>query len=367
MQVYGAILPGAAAIARVLPEQANETRVGPPRPLSKGARQRLKRIRWYEEHGRCVRLTCRHWGISSSTFYMWLRRYQRLGQAGLEEHSRRPRRVRQSTWGHELVQAVRVLRERHPAWGKDKLAPMLRAVGWQCSTSKAGRIIAALKKQGVLIEAPHKDPWRIARPRPRAYAIRKPKDYIPQEPGDLVQVDSSDLRPLPGVIRKHFTARDVVSKWDVVGVYFQATAQTAAEFLEALIARAPFTVRAIQIDGGSEFKAGFELLCQQRDIRLFVLPPRSPRLNGCVERAQRTHKEEFYNFIDWPDSIAELRRKLRRQETVYNTIRPHQSLGYLTPLAFLERHYKQKTDRDPLAAARLPTYNRHSSTERRSV
>ena len=182
-----------------------------------------------------------------------------------------------------------------------------------------------------------------------------------------MQVDTTDIRPFPGVIRKHFTARDVVSKWDVVGVYFQATARTAAEFLEALIARAPFTVRAIQIDGGSEFKAEFELLCQQRGIRLFVLPPRSPKLNGSVERAQRTHKEEFYNFIDWPGSIAELRRKLRRQETVYNTIRPHQSLGYLTPLAFLQRHYNQKTDRDPLAAARLPFYTRHLSTERRSV
>lgn len=367
MQVYGSILPGAAAIAGLLPELVNEAKRTQARALSRGARERLRKIRWYEGHGGGVRLTCRHFGISSSTFYKWLRRYQRLGPAGLEERSRRPRRVRQPSWGHGLVQAVQRLRERHPGWGKDKLAPMLQAVGWDCSTSKVGRIIAALKKQGVLIEAPHKDPWRITRPRPRAYAIRKPKDYIPQEPGDLVQVDSSDLRPLPGVIRKHFTARDVVSKWDVVGVYFQATAQTAAEFLKALIARAPFTVRAIQIDGGSEFKAGFELLCQQRDIRLFVLPPRSPKLNGCVERAQRTHKEEFYNCIDWPDSIAELRRMLRRQEIVYNTIRPHQSLGYLTPLAFLERHYKQKTDRDPVAAARLPIYNRYSSTERRSV
>ena len=305
--------------------------------------------------------------MSSSTFYMWLRRYQRLGPAGLEERSRRPRRVRQPRWGHELVQAVRVLRERHPGWGKDKLAPLLQAVGWQCSTSKVGRIISALKKQGLLIEAPHKDPWRISRPRSRPYAIRKPKDYIPKEPGDLVQVDSADIRPLPGVIRKHFTARDVVSKWDVVGVYYQATARSAGEFLAELLSRPPFTVRAIQVDGGSEFKADFELLCQHHDIRLFVLPPRSPKLNGCVERAQRTHREEFYNVIDWPDSIQELRRLLRNQEIVYNTIRPHQSLGYLTPLAFLQRLYKQKTDCDPLAAARLPSYTQHPSTERRSV
>jgi putative transposase len=48
----------------------------------------------------------------------------------------------------------------------------------------------------------------------------------------------------------------------------------------------PFLVKAIQVDGGSEFEAAFEEECQKRNIRLFVLPPNSPKLNGYVERAQ---------------------------------------------------------------------------------
>jgi len=367
MQVYGSILPGSAAIARLLPGQANDAKSGPPPPLSKRARERLRWIRWYEEHDRCLRLTCRHFGISSSTFYKWLHRYERLGAAGLEDRSRRPHHVRQPSWGPQLVEAVRRLRDKYPRWGKDKLAPLLRTVGWQCSTSMVGRILAALKARGALTEAPLKDPWQRARPANRPYAIRKPKDYLPKEPGDLVQVDTADIRPLPGVIRKHFTARDVVSRWDILGVYHQATARSAAEFLEALIARAPFTVRAIQVDGGSEFRAAFELLCQRYGIRLFVLPPRSPKLNAHVERAQRTHREEFYEVIDWPDSIAALRLLLRRHEHVYNCVRPHQSLGQVTPLAFLQRHYNEKTDHDPLVAARLLSYIQHPSTERGSV
>lgn len=367
MQVYGSVLPGTGAIARLLPEQANGVGSGPAPPISKRAQGRLKWIRWYEEHGRCVRLACRHFALSSSTFYKWLRRYQRLGPAGLEDQSRRPRRVRQPSWGHELVEAVQKLRQRHPGWGKDKLAPLLRIAGWDCSTSKVGRILAALKRQGKLVEAPLRDPWRASPSQKRPYAVRKPKDYVVAEPGDLVQVDTADIRPFPGVIRKHFTARDVVSRWDVLDVFYEAKAKTAAGFLQTLIARAPFTVRAIQVDGGSEFKAEFEAFCQERGIKLFVLPPRSPKLNAHVERGQRTHREEFYNVIDWPESIAELRRGLRRQELIYNTVRPHQSLGYLTPLAFLERHYKQKTDRDPLATARLPFYQRYLSIERRSV
>jgi transposase InsO family protein len=57
-------------------------------------------------------------------------------------------------------------------------------------------------------------------------------------------------------------------------------------------------------------------------------PPRSRKLNGAVERAQRTHTEEFYEvrpFAAW--TIDAINREARAWERVYNTIRPHQALG----------------------------------------
>ena len=144
-----------------------------------------------------------------------------------------------------------------------------------------------------------------------------------------------DLRPLPGVILKHFTARDVVSRWDILGVFSRATANTAAQFLDDIQVRSPYRVKAIQVDGGSEFKAEFELACQERGIPLFVLPPRSPKLNGCVERANRTHREEFYEVSDLDWTVAGLRPDLLNWEVVYNTIRPHKSLKYLTPQEYI--------------------------------
>ena len=108
----------------------------------------------------------------------------------------------------------------------------------------------------------------------------KPNDYAVEVPGDLVQLDTLDVRPLPGVVLKHFTARDKVSRWDVVSAYRRATANTATAFLDGLLDRMPFPVRAIQVDRGSQFQASFEQACAQRGIRLFVLPPHSPELNG---------------------------------------------------------------------------------------
>src|SRR3990172_2932394 len=175
---------------------------------------------------------------------------------------------------------------------------------------------------------------RSRRPK-RLHAQRKPAGYAVDLPGDLVQVDTLDLRPLPGLVFKHFTARDVVSRWDVLELHGRATAGTATAFLHADQQRMPFPVRAIQVDRGSEFMAGFEQACRDRNIRLFVLPPRSPKLNGSVERAQRTHREEFYELTTAEATVAALNQALLDWERTYNHLRPHQSLGYQTPAQFL--------------------------------
>ena len=146
-----------------------------------------------------------------------------------------------------------------PPWfGKDKIAVLLRRRGWKVSASAVGRILADAKRRGVLREPPRPGVAR-RKPRPiRPYAVRKPSAYRPTRPGDLVQIDTLDVRPAPGVILKHFMARDVVSRCDVLQVGTQATSASAARFLEAVVARMPFPVRAIQVDGGSEFQGAFE-------------------------------------------------------------------------------------------------------------
>lgn len=305
------------------------------RDLSAAARRRLKWMDYYRTQGPNARRTCRHFDISPQTFYRWWRRYDPQDLTTLEAHSRRPRRRRPPTWSPALAVAVRTLRQQYPRWGKDKLVILLHRAGWTVSTSMVGRILTRLRQQGQLVE-PRGRPVsaRKARP-PRPYAIRKPATYAVTQPGDLVQVDTLDVRPLPGVILKHLAARDMVSRWDVVEVASRATSRTAARFLDALQARMPFPVHAVQVDGGSEFAGVFEQECQRRRIRLFVLPPRSPKLNGRVERSNRTHTEEFYEVTELEWTVPAVNRQLRQWERVYNTVRPHQALGYRTPREFL--------------------------------
>jgi transposase InsO family protein len=328
MKIITPILTGSSRLRRIA-------------DLSREACKRLKWFDYYYSHGRNARLTCRHYDISPQTFYRWKGRYDADHLETLEDRPHRPRRVRQPTYSVELVQAVVRLREKHPRWGKDKLVILLEREGYHVSASTVGRILCYAKRRGILKEPIPNCVSARKRPRKRSYATRKPKDYQATAPGDIVQLDTLDLRPLPGMLLKHFTAHDVVCKWNVMGVYRQASATTATHFLDILEARMPFAVRAIQVDGGSEFESIFEDVCQRRGIRLFVLPPRSPKLNGGVERAHRTHTEEFYEVTDSMFELAELRQDLLEWETTYNTVRPHQALGYLTPFTFLNQQRKE--------------------------
>ena len=60
-----------------------------------------------------------------------------------------------------------------------------------------------------------------------------------------MEVDTLDVRPLPGVVRKHFTARDVISKWDVLEAHTRAGSHTAAAFMDSLLGQMPFPVKVI--------------------------------------------------------------------------------------------------------------------------
>jgi transposase InsO family protein len=303
--------------------------------LSPDALRRLRVIEWHRANGENISKTCRHFTISRPTLYRWLHRFKPNDLSTLEDRSSRPRRCKRPTWTQEEVLAVKRLRERYPAWGKLKLVVLLAAEGVHLSASRVGRILSYLRRTRQLVEplrrfSARRRQWK------RQYATRKPKSYEALRPGDIVQLDTMDVRPEPNVVLKQFTAVDVVSRWSVPTIASGATANLATRALEAVIERSPFPIRAIQVDGGSEFMAGFEEACRAKGILLFELPPRSPKHNGRVERANRTYREEFYNCSTATPTVAGFRGHLRRWEHTYNHVRPHQALGFRTPAQFLE-------------------------------
>jgi len=335
-RIYGDIVPGSEFI-RALVRQGT---------MSKEA---AKRLRWFDYYARRgnAQMTCRYFGISAQTFYRWKNRFDPYDLTTLEEESRRPHHVRSPQTPVVVVDRVLELRQQYPRWGKDKLVVLLRREGIRVSTSTVGRTLSRLKKRGVLVEPLNVRRAKAARKRrwkPR-YAVRKPPEYRVEAPGDLVQLDTLQVKLNTGLVRWHFSARDVVCRWDRARAYNRQSSFAASLFLDYLERKFPFRIRAIQIDGGSEFKRHFEAACEARKIRLFVIPPHSPKLQGYVERSNRTHREEFYEVEDIGLTLEEHNKQLEHWTDTYNTVRPHQSLDYLTPQEYYRAWLKDHKPR----------------------
>jgi putative transposase len=322
---YGSIIPGSEFIRSV----ARQGTI---------SREAVRRLRWFDYYGRCgnARKTCRYFGISPKTFYRWKNRFDPYDPTTLEEQSRRPTRVRLPQTPTKVVERILELRNRYPRWGKDKLVVLLRREGIHISSSTVGRAMNRLKARGLLVEPVNVTQAKLARKRRRKprYAIRKPKEYRAEGPGDLVEVDTLQIKLVPNEVRYQFSARDVFARFDGLRAYKSQTSLKAAHFLHYLRKKFPYKIKAIQIDGGSEFKDQFEDECRKKKIVLFVLPPRSPKLNGHVERANRTHREEFYEVYDVDLDLEEHNKQLEKWEYEYNYVRPHQALDYLTPYQY---------------------------------
>lgn len=254
--------------------------------------------------------------------------------------------MRGRSWTPALLTEVERLRLDYPMWGKAKLGPLLRGQGFVVSNATVGRILAYLVKRGVVEPVPtlrHRLRTRRAKPK-RPYALRLPRDHAVEAPGDLVQLDTLSIGIAPERTIKQFTAYDPKAKWTVAQPFNRATAAAASIFLDKLIAEMPFPVKAIQVDGGSEFMAEFEAACADKGLALFVLPPRSPELNGAVERCNGAWRYEFYACHDLPLTIPEIAAHVAAFQHLYNTYRPHGALAGLTPKQYLDQ---QRADDTP--------------------
>ncbi len=189
-------------------------------------------------------------------------------------------------------------------------------------------------KRGRVVPVPilrrRPDKRRFRWPQRQRYAQRLAKGCKARSPGERVQIDTLFVNLRPDKAIKPFTADDPVAKWTIGHVAARASVAAARALLDKLIDTAPFAVKGVQVDGGSEFMSVFEAHCQAKGLELVVLPPKRPDLNGCVERAQSSWRYEFYASFDLPGRIdrpqtprRRLRPPLQPPQTPPGPWRPH--------------------------------------------
>lgn len=91
-----------------------------------------------------------------------------------------------------------------------------------------------------------------------------------------------------------FTAIDDCTRIRVLKIYDACNQATAICFADEVLRRLPFRVLVVQTDNGAEFQSRSHWHLESLDIRHVHIRPRTPHLNGKVERSHRVDAQEFY-------------------------------------------------------------------------
>jgi transposase InsO family protein len=297
-------------------------------------KRRLAIFNHAEEVTGNVAMTCRYYGITRQTFYGWKRRYEEFGEEGLRPRSKRPK-VSPNATHVDVVGKIIYLRQNYH-FGPAKISMYLKRYhNVAISNSGVWRILKRLEMN------------RLPSSQRYKRLDKRWQRYEKQLPGHQVQIDVKFIAPIKGVPRKkyyQFTAIDDCTRLRVLRIYPGLNQKTAIQFVDYVLERLPFIVQQIQTDNGTEFGSSFHYHVLDKGVGHRYITPRTPRLNGKVERSHRIDAEEFYRLLDGAviDDAKVFNDKLREWEDYYNYHRPHGGLGGQTPYERLQQKTKAR-------------------------
>ena len=267
---------------------------------------------------------CSDFGIPRSTFYEWKKKYEKDGEEGLLRKKpvakNYPGMIQQA-----VIDKVLELRKNY------QLGPI--RISWYLSRYHE-------------IEISGSSVYRILQrnncsrlPKTASRRTVHTKRYSKSVPGHHVQVDvkfalfqDSDGKKIK---RYQFTAIDDASRIRALKMFNRHNQNSAIEFIDYVIEKFPFRIHTMRTDRGHEFQAKFHWYVEDKGIRHVYIKPKSPQLNGKVERSHRTDQEEFYQLLTYTDDV-DLNKKLEAWENFYNFNRPHGAFKGKTPYESLK-------------------------------
>ncbi len=248
---------------------------------------RFKVIQQASERSRNIARSCRHFGISWQAFYRWKHRFDVHGAADLSDRPSTPHHSPKAT-SRGVVSKILYLRQTYH-FGPGRIADYLQRFHQRSlAVSSVHRILV---RHG-LNRLPHNQ-------KHRAHAKRWQRHEKPQ-PGHRLHVDVKFLERIPGTRKRlcQFTAIDDCTRIRVLKIYDACNQGTAIRFIDEVLRRLPFRVHVVQTDNGAEFQSHFHWHLEELDVRHVYIRPRTPHLNGKVERSHRVDDQEFYQLLD---------------------------------------------------------------------
>jgi len=308
------------------------------------AQKRKYVLDFYAQHGEIA--TKAAFGVDRKLVYVWKKRLnQQPGSlAPLKPYSTKPKHVRAMQTHPLLIGEIKRLREKYPRLGKEKIKPLLDTYceGQGIATlsvSTIGKVIKRrnffFQKSGRVFHNPFHNPTDAYLKRSRLGKKRLRIKHAPRHT-DFGHIQSDVVEIVEtGIKRYYFNAIDQAMKFAFSYPYERLTSENNVDFYDKFKAVYPGTVKDWQTDNGSENLGEFDKRLTHDRILHYFTYPRCPKINGVIERFNRTIQEEFIQCCDiLPDDPC-YKQALGEYLVFYNTERVHKSLGLKSPMDYL--------------------------------
>ncbi len=305
--------------------------------ITNSAQERMRILAFWKKHGDTA--TKEAFRASRPTLFRWQKALIEGNKKleALNPKSTAPKTKRKRIIPTEVKNLI--LKERsHEKIGKEKLARLLKEdkIGIY-SPSTVGRMLGDLKKRGELANTvKYSLSGKTGKMIEKKLRESKPKLRSKGHAGQLAKADTI-VRFTNGIKRYILTGIDCESEFAFAYAYVSHSSKTATDFMRNFKNAAPLSLTHVQTDNGSEFLDHFEVYCDKENIVHFHAYPRTPKMQGEIERFNRTLSEAFIsrNRHLLTYDIDEFNRRLMEWLLWYNTRRPHWSIGLISPLRYI--------------------------------
>ena len=261
-----------------------------------------------------VRKVARYLGFSHGAVINWVKKASPDGRENIWTKSSRPRSHPRSL-KPEVVEQIVALRLKRRRCAEVIHQELLK-LGIVVSLSSVKR---TLDRRNLLRK---QSPWKKL----HKYFTRPEV----KNAGDLVQIDTIQVRTYTDQRIYIYTLLDVASRWAYAKVATKINTKLSLKFLKRAMLNMPFKIKVLQSDHGAEFSKWFSQRVEALGLVHRHSRIRKPNDNGHLERFNRTIQEEALTCLK--EKPQAFQQAINLYLPYYNNERLHMGINYQTPM-----------------------------------
>lgn len=231
-----------------------------------------------------------------------------------------------------VINSLKYWAEKRPRYGHPRLHEMVRRDGHMVNHKKTERLYYKTLKLGL----------RRKKPKRKYRCETRSPIGAPVSPNEIWSMDFVSDQLICGKRIRGLTIIDIFSRYNhAIELDSSLTGRRVVETLDRICTFEGYP-KIITVDNGPEFICmALDKWAYKHSVKLKFSRPGKPTDNPFIESFNGKMRDEFLD-MHWFRDLSHARTEAEKWRVEYNELRPHSSIGMMTPMEYLEKHNNEK-------------------------